>query len=103
MTEATQPDSGVTRRNALLGLGAVAGAAAVVSAIPFRADAGGLASILSQASAADLGPTIPGLTYVGIDAFAFTTAQPGAQRIYQTATGMQPSPASNNIWAPLMT
>jgi len=94
--------SGVTRRDALLGLGAVAGAAAVVSAIPFNVNAGGLASILSQASAADLGPAIPGLTYVGIDAFAFTTEQPGVQRIYQTTTGMQPSIPNNRIWAPLM-
>ena len=102
---ANKQPAGVTRRDALLGLGAVAGAAAVVSAIPFEATAGGLASILSQASAADLGPAIPGLTYVGIDAFAFTTetvGTGGVQRIYQTATGMQPSIANNRIWAPLM-
>jgi hypothetical protein len=101
MTEATQPSPGVTRRDALLGLGAVAGAAAVVSAVPFKAGASSLASVLSQASAADLGPTIPGLTYVGIDAFAFFPNNP-QDRVYQTLTGSQPSAPNNRIWAPLM-
>ena len=105
MSEPTVPSSsGVSRRDALIGLGAVAAGAAAVTALPFTANAGGLESILSQASAGDLGPVVPGLTYVGIDAFAFTTetvGTGGVQRIYQYQTGMQPTPASNRIWAPL--
>lgn len=99
MSEPTATSSGVSRRDALIGLGAVAGAAAVVSAVPFKASAGGLESILSQASAADLGPSIPGLTYIGIDAFAFF--DDNGNRLYQTLTGSQPTAVNTRIWAPL--
>jgi len=96
------PRAGVTRRDALIGAAAAAGAAAVVSAVPFKANASSLSAILTQQAASDLGPSIPGLTYVGLDAFAFTTELPGVTPLYQTITGIQPVPAANRIWAPLM-
>ncbi len=107
MSERTIPSSsGVTRRDALIGLGAVAAGAAAVTALPFTANAGGPApSLLPAQSGELLGAAIPGLTYVGIDAFAFTTetlGTAGVQRLYQFQTGMQPLPSSNRIWAPLM-
>ncbi len=106
MSEPTATSSGVSRRDALIGLGAVAGAAAAVTAFPFTAGAAGpTPTVLPAQSGELLGPSIPGLTYLGIDAFAFTTATLGAggvQRLYQTETGMEPVPSTNRIWAPLM-
>src|SRR5689334_3730760 len=76
-------------RRAVLGAGALAGAAA-------------FAVLLGDHSPAEaaLGAALPGLTYMGIDAQAFwpTKAQ---DRIYQDATGSQPLNAPDRIWAPL--
>jgi hypothetical protein len=80
--------SDVSRR-ALLGAGAIAGAAAFTI-------------LLGEESPAEaaLGAELPGLTYIGIDAQAFwpTKAQ---DRIYQDITGSQPLSAPDRIWAPL--
>lgn len=101
MSESTIPStSGVTRRDALIGLGAVAGAAAAGTMLPFTANAGGSVPSVVPAQAEELvGAAIPGLTYVGIDAFAFLDDD--GKRIYQTSTGSQPSGVIKRIWAPL--
>ena len=97
-----QPTSGLTRRNALIGAAAAAGAVAVVSANPFKASAGGLESILSQASAADLGPT-HSRAHVRRASMRSrsSTEHPGSQRSIRHSPGCSRSPAANRIWAPL--
>ena len=101
MSELTIPStSGVTRRDALIGLGAVAGAAAAGTMLPFTANAGGSVPSVVPAQAEELvGAAIPGLTYLGIDAFAFLDDD--GKRIHQTSTGSQPSGVIKRIWAPL--
>ncbi len=102
MSEPTIPSSsGVTRRDALIGLGAVAGAAAAVTVLPFTANAAGsVPSVVPAQSSELVGDAIPGLAYVGIDAFGFFGD--AGTRIYQTLTGSQPTAANTRIWAPLM-
>ena len=102
MSESTIPStSGVTRRDALIGLGAVAGAAAAGTMLPFTANAGGSVPSVVPAQAEELvGAAIPGLTYVGIDAFGFVNE--AGTRTYQTITGSQPTAVNSRIWAPLM-
>jgi len=101
MSEPTIPSTrGVTRRDALIGLGAVAGAAAAVTVLPFTADAAGSVPSFVPAQSGELvGAAIPGLTYVGIDAFGFFDDD--GKRIHQTITGSQPFPPRTRIWAPL--
>lgn len=101
MPESTVPStSGVTRRDALIGLGAVAGAAAAVTVLPFTANAAGAVPGILPAQPAELvGAAIPGLTYVGIDAFGFF--EDDGTRLYQNLGGTQPDPANRRIWAPL--
>ena len=102
MSEPTVPStSGVTRRDALIGLGAVAGAAAAITVLPFTANAAGSVPSVVPARAGELvGAAIPGLTYVGLDAFGFFDDD--GKRIYQTLTGSQPLTVNQRIWAPLM-
>ena len=102
MSEPTIPSTrGVTRRDALIGLGAVAGAAAGVTVLPFTADAAGsVPSVVPAQSGELVGAAIPGLTYVGIDAFGFF--DDAGTRGYEFITGSRPSPPRTRIWAPLM-
>ena len=102
MSEPTVPStSGVTRRDALIGLGAVAGAAAAITVLPFTANAAGSVRSVVPTRAGELvGAAIPGLTYVGLDAFGFFDDD--GERIYQTLTGSQPLVPNQRIWAPLM-
>jgi len=102
MSEPTVPSTtGVTRRDALIGLGAVAGAAAAVTVLPFTANAAGsVPSVVPAQSEELVGAAIPGLTYVGLDAFGFFDDD--GERIYNTLTGSQPVAANRRIWAPLM-
>ncbi|MCU1391612.1 MAG: hypothetical protein JWM34_40 [Ilumatobacteraceae bacterium] len=98
------PES-VSRRNVLLGLGAVAGAAAGAGLLTSQTFATSAPARLSLPSAVPhaevLGAQIPGLTYIAIDAQQFMTAIP-SQRLYQDMTGAQPVGASDNrIWAGL--
>ncbi len=82
-------DSAEISRRALLGAGALAGAAA-------------FSVLLGEDSPAEaaLGAELPGLTYIGLDAYAFwpTNAQ---DRVYQDVTGSQPLNTPNWIRAPL--
>jgi hypothetical protein len=94
MDEMHDPD-GVSRRNLLLGLGAAGGAAAALGGL---AGLGGVASALPFAPQA-VGAPIAGLSYLGIDAFAFLDDD--GERIYQTSTGTQPVTANRRISAPL--
>ena len=95
-----QPTSGLTRRNALIGAAAAAGAVAVVSASPFKAGASSLEAILAQESVADLGPNIPGLTYLGIDGQTFWP-DVAANRIWANNTGSQSNSGDTRVWAGL--
>jgi len=101
MTESanSQPvESSSFSRRTLLGAAAVAGGAGLV----------GLPGITRAAPAMpgfpeDLAATIPGLTYISLDAFAFDVAgtSPTAYRIYQDIAGTQPEPAERYINAAL--
>jgi hypothetical protein len=67
----------VSRRSVLLGLGAAAGAAAAVSALPAKASAApGVLPAWSPAVPQAVGASIPGLTYIGIDAEQFFPSGP---------------------------
>jgi hypothetical protein len=77
MSEIESYREGVSRRSVLLGLGAAAGAAAAVSALPSTAHASsGALPDWSPAVPEALGGATPGLTYVGIDAQQFFPSQP---------------------------
>ena len=86
------------------GLGVVAGAAAAVASLPGAAGAAtATSSLLSTAQPQALGPADPSLTYLSLDAFAFfTDSTIDAQgRIYQDATGVQPSVVNTRLSAAL--
>src|SRR5262249_37149292 len=86
-------DDAGTRRNLLLGLGALAGAGVAVAGMPGWA--GASPAVYGPAIRPEaLAPPVPGLTYLNIDAQAFWPTlgmTPGAPvaagRIYQDATG----------------
>jgi len=102
MSEPTNPSTwGVTRRDALIGLGAVAGAAAAVTVLPFTADAAGsVPSVVPARSGELVGAPIAGLTYVGLDASGFF--DDAGNRLYNFLTGSQPILQNRRIWAPLV-
>lgn len=77
MSEIQSDREGVSRRRVLLGLGAAAGAAAAVSALPAKASAApGVLPAWSPAVPQAVGASIPGLTYIGIDAEQFFPSGP---------------------------
>jgi hypothetical protein len=93
------PSPDLSRRTligALTAAGAFGAVAATGVAGPVHAAAPG-----DQTEALD--PTVSGLVYVPIDAFAFDTAQAAATpyRLYQQVTGMQPSSAPGYVQASL--
>ncbi|MEP1126468.1 MAG: hypothetical protein ABJH68_21495 [Ilumatobacter sp.] len=90
--------SDISRRT-LLGAGALIGGAGLIS----LGQPGHAHALPAADGAALLAPTIDGLTYVTLDAFAFDVAgvSPAAYRLYQQTTGMQPQPAPGEIHAPL--
>ena len=102
MSEIQSDREGVSRRSVLLGLGAAAGAAAAVTALPAKASAA--PSVLpawSPAVPEALGSAIAGLSYIGIDAQQFFPSQPqervGADIDLTGTKGIN----SGRIWAGL--
>ena len=106
MSEIESDREGVSRRRVLLGLGAAAGAAAAVTALPAKASAA--PSVLpawSPAVPEAVGASISGLTYVGIDAEQFhpsaLPAGPGeSARLYEHSTGTKLT-SSGTLHAPI--
>jgi len=96
-------------RRAFAGLGAAAGAAAAVAALPGMpaAFAGSRPATLvgAQVSPSALGPVNPALTYLPLDAFAFETDSTfdggGNGRVYQDLTGVQPITPARRMSAAL--
>jgi hypothetical protein len=90
-------DHAISRRS-LIGTAAVVGGASLFVTSPHST-----ASALAPTAEPLLSAPVDGLTYLGLDAFAFdvATTDPAAYRLYQELTGMQPQPASNNIYASL--
>jgi hypothetical protein len=89
----------LSRRSLIGGLAAAAGAAGLVTMATGKiAVAAPDAPILEA-----LAPTVAGLVYLPLDAFAFdvvsVTGTP--RRLYQEVTGMQPEPSSDYIYASL--
>ena len=77
MSEIQSDREGVSRRSVLLGLGAAAGAAAAVSALPAKASAApNVLPAWSPAVPEALGSAISGLSYIGLDAQTFFPSQP---------------------------
>ncbi len=103
-----QPESqinertGLSRRDMVLGIGAIAGATAAFGSLP-----GTAASAAPLASGAPrpevLGTIKPFLSYVGIDALAFDTYAfgPGNERFYEELTGMNALTPPDRLAAPL--
>lgn len=104
---ASADNDGLSRRNVLLGLGALAGAGTAFAAL--SSSAGATAPAYAPAATPEaLASPIPGLTYLNIDAQAFwpelgmAAGTPAtAQRVYQDATGSQPGATPSRLWAPL--
>jgi hypothetical protein len=90
-------DHAISRRS-LIGTAAVVGGASLLVASPHST-----ANALAPTAEPLLSAPVDGLTYLGLDAFAFdvATVNPTDYRLYQELTGMQPQPASNNIYASL--
>lgn len=88
MSELDMESQGVSRRRVLLGLGAAAGAAAAVTAIPSRVSAApsGLPA-WSPAVPQAVGAPLSGLTYLGIDAEQFFPSGDPSSRLYEHSTG----------------
>jgi hypothetical protein len=97
MDEEGHGGDSLSRRNLLLGMGAVAGAGAALASMPTWGHAAAPAYAPQRPEA--LGAAIPGLTYLNIDAQAFWPSV-AAGRVYQDLTGSQP-PVNDRIWAPL--
>lgn len=97
------PTDSVSRRNLLLGMGAVAGAAAGAGLLTNETFAGPATKRVALPTAHPhpeaVGAAIPGLTYVAIDAQQFWPASQA--RVYQDLTGSQPLTAPDRIWAGL--
>ncbi|MGE0881168.1 MAG: hypothetical protein AB7O61_21170 [Acidimicrobiia bacterium] len=85
-------------------MGVAAGALGlgVAGAVPAFASSGSLTAAAQPLDQA-VDPVVAGLVYTSLDAFAFDTAQAASTptRLYQEATGMQPSTAPAYIYAPL--
>lgn len=100
----TTPDN-LSRRNLLLGLGAVAGAtagAALLSNESFASAAvtpSGVVLPGAHPRPEAVGAAIPGLTYVALDATAFF--ENDGNRLYQDLTGTQPTAPNRRIFATL--
>jgi hypothetical protein len=92
-----QAEHALSRRS-LIGTAAVVSGASLVAL--GRSD-----SVSAFAPTAEplLSAPVDGLTYIGLDAFAFDVAgtSPTAYRLYQEITGMQPQPASDHLYASL--
>jgi hypothetical protein len=113
MSQPTEPDpfddhatAPPVSRRALIGGLTAAGVIGAVATSSNTAAAAPLAPLAPPSSRTEaLGSVIPGLVYVTLDALAFDVAgtAPGAYRLYQEvpATGVQPSNAPANIYAPL--
>ncbi|MCU1365830.1 MAG: hypothetical protein JWN39_1469 [Ilumatobacteraceae bacterium] len=98
------PTDSVSRRNLLLGMGAVAGAAAgagLLTSETFAASSSPARTTLPafHPHPEVLAAQIPGLTYLTIDAQQFWPST-AAQRVYQDTTGSQPNP-NDRLWAGL--
>lgn len=98
-TSATTASPELSRRSLIGGLTA-AGALGAVTASSLVA---GTAAAAPGDQTEALDPTVAGLVYVTLDAFAFDTAQAASTpyRLYQQATGMQPSTAPAYVQAAL--
>ena len=89
MSEIEGDREGVSRRSVLLGLGAAAGAAAAVTALPATASAAGTTPSghgcppYHRRSAS----SFAGLTYVGVDAQQFFPEGNPSNRLYENSTG----------------
>jgi hypothetical protein len=100
----TSASAGITRRSLIGGIGVAAGAASLGGRAAVSAPSRVLASAPQGVAApADFGPLTRGLVYLPLDAFAFDTANVTGTpyRLYQQATGMQPSSSSGEIYAPV--
>jgi len=102
MSEFEVEREGVSRRSVLLGIGAAAGAAAAITALPSRVSAA--ASVVPSFSPGvpqAIGSPIAGLTYIGLDAQAFFPSQPdhriGGDIDLTGTKGFN----GERIWAPL--
>ena len=99
--------AGLSRRSLLGGLTATAGAVSLATiAGTHAASAANVPAFAGTPNGeidALLDPTIAGLVYLPLDAFAFDTATVGATpyRLYQEVTGMQPSSPAEYIYASL--
>jgi hypothetical protein len=105
MTDQLDTPDNVSRRNLLLGIGAVAGAAAgagLLTGETFAASSPARAAFpASHPHPEVLGAAIPGLTYIAIDAQSFFTSDL-TKRFYQDIGGSQPvGVPDNRIWAGL--
>jgi hypothetical protein len=83
---------GVSRRSVLLGLGAAAGAAAAVTALPAKASAAaGVAPAFLPSVPQAVDAPISGLTYIGLDAQQFFPSGDPSNRLYEDLTGSKVS------------
>ena len=89
MSEIQSDREGVSRRSVLLGLGAAAGAAAAVTALPTTASAAGTSPSGARLPAVPqaIGQLFAGLTYVGVDAQQFFPEGNPSNRLYENSTG----------------
>ena len=98
----TSPDN-VSRRNLLLGMGAVAGAAAGAGLLTSGASAASPARLALPAAHPHpeaLAAEIPGLRYITIDAQAFVTSD-YTNRLYGDLTGITTINKPDRVWAAL--
>ena len=101
--EAFPAATNVSRRNLLLGAGAIAGAAAGAGLLTNPASAASAPKRITLPTVSPrpevLGAAIPGLTYIAIDAQQFWPSV-ASTRVYQDITGSQPA-TNDRIWAGL--
>jgi len=102
------PDEGVSRRNLMIGLGAIAGATAALGALPGSPVAAAGAETATTTARSPLpevlGATKPFLTYLGIDALAFHTDTPDSPtsgRYFENLTGTGALMPNDQLSAPL--
>ena len=99
--------AGLSRRSLLGGLTATAGAVSLATIAGAHAASAANVPVFAGTPNGEidalLDPTIAGLVYLPLDAFAFDTATVGATpyRLYQEVTGMQPSSPAEYIYASL--
>ncbi|MCU1399034.1 MAG: hypothetical protein JWN62_2143 [Acidimicrobiales bacterium] len=99
------PTDSVSRRNLLLGMGAVAGAAAGAGLLTSETHAASSSPARTTLPAFHphpevLAAQIPGLTYITIDAQQFWPTIAG-ERVYANGTGTQPTNPNDRVWAAL--